>query len=197
MQQIIYQQILKSFITLLVIINPIGNLTVFMGLSRGLDTKRRAKLVNEILFVASILLFIFLFFGTRIFNFFNIGLDSFQIGGGIILLIIAITYLLDIHTGIHKHKDISAVPMGTPLLIGPGTITSTLILVSEFGILITFIGAIFALLAVWLILRFSGQIYRLIGPHWAMVTSRIMGLVLAAIAVEFIKNGILTVIRSV
>jgi len=192
-----YHEILKSVITLFVIINPIGNLTVFIGLSKGMDTKRRIKIVNEILFVASILLFAFLFFGMYIFDFFGIGLDTFQIGGGIILLIIAITYLLDIQTGIHKHKDISAVPMGTPLLIGPGTITSTLILVSEYGILITFIAAVLALLAVWFILRFSGRIYKLIGAHWAMVASRIMGLVLAAISVEFIKSGVLSVIRSI
>jgi len=191
------QEILKAFITLFVIINPIGNLTVFIGLSKGMDAKKRKQIVNEILFVASILLFAFLFFGMYIFRFFNIGLDTFQIGGGIILLIIAISYLLDIHTGIHKHKDISAVPMGTPLLIGPGTITSTLILVNEFGVFITFVAAIFALLSVWLILRFSGQIYRLIGAHWSMVASRIMGLVLAAISVEFIKTGIISVIRSI
>lgn len=192
-----YQEILKSFITLFVIINPIGNLTVFIGLSKGMDTEKRLKIVNEILFVASILLFAFLFFGVYIFDFFSIGLDSFEIGGGIVLLIIAVTYLLDIHTGIHKHKDISGVPMGTPLLIGPGTITSTLILVNTFGILITFIGAVFALLAVWLVLRFSGNIYTLLGAHWSMITSRIMGLVLAAIAVEFIKRGILSVMSTI
>ncbi len=191
------QEIIKAFVTLFVIINPIGNLTVFIGLSKGMDAKKRKHIVNQILVVASILLFAFLFFGMYIFSFFGIGLDTFQIGGGLILLIIAISYLLDIHTGIHGQKDISAVPMGTPLLIGPGTITSTLILVNEYGILITFIAAIFALLAVWLILRFSGQIYKLIGPHWAMVSSRVMGLVLAAIAVEFIKTGIISVIRSI
>ena len=191
------QEILKAFITLFVIINPIGNLTVFIGLSKGMDAKKRVKIVNQILFVASILLFIFLFFGVYIFKIFGIGLDTFQIGGGIILLIIAISYLLDIHTGIHGHRDISAVPMGTPLLIGPGAITSTLILVNQFGILITFIAAVFALFAVWLILRFSGQIYKLIGTHWAMVASRIMGLILAAISVEFIKMGVISVVRSI
>ncbi|MBW2974883.1 MarC family protein [Candidatus Woesearchaeota archaeon] len=192
-----HQEILKSFVTLFVIINPIGNLTVFIGLSKGMDTRRRKSIVNEILLVASILLFLFLFFGHYIFKIFGIGLDSFEIGGGIILLIIAIMYLLDIHTGIHKHRDISAVPMGTPLLIGPGTITSTLILVNEFGVVITSIGAVFALLSVWLILMFSGRIYKLIGAHWAMVASRIMGLVLAAISVEFIKSGVISVIRSI
>lgn len=192
-----HQEIVKAFVTLFVIVNPIGNLTVFIGLSRGMDAKKRVQIVNQILFVASILLFAFLFFGMYIFDFFNIGLDTFQIGGGVILLIIAITYLLDIHTGIHKHKDISAVPMGTPLLIGPGTITSTLILVNEYGVLITFIAAVLALLAVWLVLRFSGRIYNLIGAHWSMVTSRIMGLILAAIAVEFIKSGIISVVRSI
>lgn len=192
-----YHEIIKAFVTLFVIINPIGNLIVFIGLSKRVDAKKRLDVVNQILFVASILLFAFLFFGTYIFKFFNIGLDTFEIAGGIILLIIAIMYLLDIHIGIHRNRDISAVPMGTPLLIGPGTITSTLILVNGYGILITFIGAVFALLSVWLVLIFSGRIYNLIGTHWSMILSRIMGLILAAIAVEFIKTGIVGVVRSI
>jgi len=192
-----YQEILKAFITLFVIINPIGNLTVFIGLSKGVDAKKKLEMVNQILVVATILLLAFLFFGTYIFNFFGIGLDSFVIGGGIILLIIAVTYLLDIQTGIHKSKDISAVPMGTPLLIGPGTITSTLILVNEFGVLITFIAAVLALSCVWIILRFSGKIYNLIGTHWSMAISRIMGLILAAIAVEFIKEGVVGIVSGI
>ncbi|MBW2989933.1 MarC family protein [Candidatus Woesearchaeota archaeon] len=191
------QEVLKVFVTLFVIINPIGNLTVFIGLSKGMDSKKRIKIADEILLVASILLFIFLFLGQYIFTFFGIGLDSFEIGGGIVLFIISVMYLLDIHTGIHKYKDISAVPMGTPLLIGPGAITSILILTSQFGIIPTSIGAILALLAVWLTFRFSGGIYGLIGAHWAIVASRIMGLILAAISIEFIKSGIIRAMASV
>jgi len=189
----VIDEILKSFLVLFVIINPIGNLTIFIGLSHGMSIRKRIRVVNQALIIATILLFIFLFFGVRIFNFFSIGLDSFQIAGGIILLIMAVIYVLDIHTR-NKHKgeqDLAAVPMSTPLLIGPGTITSTIILVSQYGLWITFIAAILALLCVWIIFSFSTKLYKFLGPHWSIVISRIMGLILAAIAVEFIKNGIM------
>ncbi|HZX44742.1 MAG TPA: MarC family protein [Candidatus Nanoarchaeia archaeon] len=188
-------EILKCFITLFVIINPIGNLTIFIGLSKGMDNRRIFKAVNDILFVACILLFSFIFFGEYIFNFFGIGLDSFQIGGGIVLLIIAITYLLGIHRRTQHDNDIS-IPMGTPLMIGPGTITSALILVNQYGTLATFMGAAMALTAIWIVLRYSSTIYRLMGTHWTMVASRIMGLILVAISVEFIKDGIAFFVKT-
>ena len=193
-----FEDIVKSFITLFVIINPIGNLTIFIGLSQGLSAKKRIKIVNQALSIATVLLFIFLFFGLQIFNFFGINVESFEIAGGIILLLIAIVYVLDIHTRKNKStdEDIAAVPMSTPLLIGPGTITSVIILVNQFGVIVTLLAAMPALLCTWIIMRFSNKIYKTIGAHWSLVISRIMGLILAAIAIEFIREGIVNIVKG-
>lgn len=194
-----FDEILKSFIALFVIINPIGNLTIFIGLAKGLDAKKRTHIVNRTMAIASVLLIFFLFLGAAIFKLFNIGMDSFMIGGGIMLLIIAIIYVLDINTKTDPNieDDIAAVPMATPFLIGPGTITSAVLLVSQYGILAPVLGAVGALLSVWIILRFSNQVYRFLGVHWASILSRVMGLFVAAIAIEFIKQGVLNIIRGI
>jgi len=194
-----YEEIIKSFIALFVIINPIGNLTIFVGLSKGLDAKKRTKIVNQAMSISTILLLLFLFMGPAIFKLFDIGIDSFMIAGGIILLIIAIIYVLDIHTRDHDkvEDDIAAVPMATPFLIGPGTIATVILLVSNYGILNPLIGAIAALLAVWIILRFSNKVYKFLGIHWATILSRVMGLFVGAIAIEFIKNGVMAIINTI
>ena len=184
-------ELLKSFITLFVIMDPFGNLPILISLMKGMKEKERTKNIYRAVLVASILLFIFLFFGVYIFKFFNISINSFIIAGGIILLIVGIQYVLGLRFLKEKSIDIASVPLGTPLLTGPGVITSTIILVNEYGMLITAIAAIATLAATLIILRFSSHIYRLIGEHWSNVLSRIMGLILAAIAVEFIRKGII------
>jgi multiple antibiotic resistance protein len=152
--------------------------------------------INRAVFVAGLLLFVFLFFGLRIFGFFNINLDSFQIAGGIILLIIGILYVLGITNKFVKHHgtDLS-VPIGTPLLTGPGVITTTIILVKENGIFVAVSAAFLVLISTWLILINSPRIYRVLGEHWTNVISRVMGIILAAIAVEFIADGVLNILR--
>ena len=187
-------ELLKSFITLFVIMDPFGNLPIFISLMRGMKESERIKNVYKAITVASVLLFIFLFFGVYIFKFFNISINSFIIAGGVILLIIGIQYVLGLKFLREKSYDIAAVPLGTPLLTGPGVITSTIILVSEYGMLITAIAAVATLIATLIILRYSTFIHKLVGEHWSNVLSRVMGLILAAIAVEFIRKGILGVL---
>ena len=93
-------------------------------------------------------------------------------------------------------SDLS-IPLGTPLLTGPGVITTTLILVRENGILITVAAAILTLFATWIALIRSSSLYKFLGEHWTNVISRIMGIILAAIAVKFITQGVLNIIFSV
>lgn len=187
--------ILEAFITLFVIMDPIGNLPLFIGLTKGMPINEIKRNVDRSVFVAGVLLFIFLFLGLQIFDFFGINIDSFQIAGGIILLIISILYVFGASLKYVKHHgtDLS-IPIGTPLLTGPGVITTTIILVKERGTLVTVIAAFLTLLATWLILIHSSRLYKALGEHWTNVISRIMGLILAAIAVKFIINGVLNVI---
>lgn len=137
----------------------------------------------------------FLFLGLRIFDFFSIDLNSFQIAGGIILLIIGILYVFGASLKYVKpHGSDFSVPIGTPLLTGPGAIMTTIILVKEKGTLVTVTAAFLSLLVTWLILINSSKLYKMLGEHWTNVISRVMGVILAAIAVKFITNGVLNVI---
>ena len=190
--------LIESFITLFVVMDPIGNLSLFTSLTRGMPLSEIKKNVNRSMIVAGILLFVFLFLGLRIFSFFSINLNSFQIAGGIILLIIAVMYVLGTYQKLIKsHGNDLSVPIGTPLITGPGVITTTIILVNENGPYVTAIAAALTLLATWIILMFSSRLFKLLGGHWIDVISRVMGIILAAIAVEFITKGILSIVSQI
>lgn len=183
--------LLEAFIALFVIMDPIGNLPLIINLTKGMPLKETKRNIERSVFVAGVLLFVFLFFGLRIFYFFGININSLQIAGGIILLIIGILYVFGASLKyVKSHTADLSIPIGTPLLTGPGVIMTTVILVREKGTLVTVVAALLTLLATWIILVNSSKLYKLLGEHWTNVISRVMGIILAAIAVEFIKNGI-------
>jgi len=189
------KDIIEAFIALFVIMDPIGNLPIIINLTKGMPLNEVRKNIDRAVFTAGVLLFIFLFLGIQIFDFFGIDLDSFQIAGGIVLLIIGIMYVFGASIRYVKHHSTDlTVPIGTPLLTGPGVITTTIILVKENRILVTVIAAFLTLLATWLILTHSSKLYKVLGEHWANVISRIMGIILAAIAVKFITDGIVNIV---
>ena len=192
------QGVIEAFVALFVIMDPIGNLSLFTSLTKGMPLSEIKRNVNRSMMVAGILLFVFLFLGLKIFKFFSINLNSFQIAGGIILLIIAVMYVLGTYQKLIKsHGSDLSVPIGTPLITGPGVITTTIILVNENGPYVTAIAAALTLLATWLILMFSSRLFKLLGGHWIDVISRVMGIILAAIAVEFITKGILSIVSQI
>lgn len=188
--------LLEAFITLFVIMDPVGNLPILINLTRGMPLKEIKKNINRSVTVAGILLFLFLFFGLEIFDFFGINADSFLIAGGVILLIMAILYVFGLsHKLVKSHGNDLSVPIGTPLLTGPGVIATTIILAKEQGLVITSIAAILTLVATWLILTNSAKLYKFLGEHWITIISRIMGIILAAIAVEFISKGVVNILE--
>lgn len=189
------ERVIETFIALFVIMDPIGNLPIIINLTKGMPAKEVRKSIDRSIFVAGVLLFVFLFLGLRIFGFFRIDLDSFQIAGGIVLLIIGILYVFGTSMKYVKHhgNDLS-VPIGTPLLTGPGVITTTIILVRENGTLVTVIAAFLTLLATYVILINAAKLYKFLGEHWTNVISRVMGIILAAIAIKFITGSVLNIV---
>jgi len=189
--------LLEAFITLFVIMDPIGNIPLFVSMIKGMPQKDVRSNVNRSVFVAGVLLFVFLFFGIQIFELFSININSFQIAGGIILLILGIIHVLGTqHKFVKSDSSDLSVPIGTPLLTGPGVIATIIILVNEFGIFIAVAAAIMTLLATWLILANSSRLYKFLGAHWTNIISRVMGIIIAAIAVEFITKGILSMMQN-
>lgn len=187
--------IIEAFIALFVVMDPFGSLPLIISLTKGMPLKEVKRNVDRSVFVAGVLLFVFLFMGLQIFHFFGINIESFQIAGGIILLVMGAFYVFGAPLKyVKSHGSDLSVPIGTPLLTGPGVIMTTIILVKKNGTLVTVIAAFLTLLATWLILINSSRIYKVLGEHWTNVISRVMGIVLAAIAVEFIKEGVLSII---
>ena len=181
----------KAFFAVFVAMDAFGNLPILSTLTQKLSAKERNKNVDGAVLIAAILLFIFLFFGTRILQYFGVSIDSFKIAGGIILLIIGIKIVLGVSLREERAKkyEIAAVPLATPLITGPAVITVILLLVNQFGYLLTLIASLLNLLITWVVLRQTALLFRLFGRQGSDVIARIMGLILTALAIEFIKQG--------
>jgi multiple antibiotic resistance protein len=142
--------------------------------------------------VAGVLMYIFLFFNFLIFDSLGITLPSFQVAGGILLFILGLQMALGIEIGpSHSHSRTAAgVVIGTPLLCGPGAITTVLLLSRDYGTLVLAIAIALSLIATWIILRFSGIIQRVLGDCITDIMARVLGMLVAAIAIKIIADGI-------
>ena len=188
----ILPDLIKSFISLFVVVDPFGNIPIFIGLTEKMDGEKRRKIFNTATVTSFILLLAFALVGKEILSIFGITLESFMIAGGILLLIIAIRLLV---VGEWEEHDLSpesigVVPIAVPLLAGPGAITTTIINLQSYGILITIFSVIFVFIIVWLTLRFIEPIYKVLGKNGSVVIARVMALLIAAIAIQYIIEGL-------
>lgn len=201
--------LLKIFAGLVSIVNPIGSVPVFLSLSGDMSDQERNRCARVAATAMAVILTISAVAGDEILHFFGISIESFRVGGGILILLMAIS-MLHAKTSHMKHtpdeaqeaaikEDISVVPLAIPLLAGPGAI-STVILYSNDAArvagaahLATFAAVEAVILLVcaisWLFLRLAVPIGSRLGATGINIASRIMGLILAAIAVEFIATG--------
>jgi len=187
-----YYIIVKAFLSIFVIMDPFGGITILMSLTKKKSVLERRDIIKRAVSIAAGILLIFILFGEKILEFFGISINSFRIAGGIILLIMGIEYVLDLRITRESllGYSIAIVPLATPLITGPGVITSTIIIVMHYGKLIAFIAAGLSLLITLVIFYYSNVIYKFLGRQGNEILSRLMGLVLTAIAVEFIVQGI-------
>lgn len=187
-----FEAFLKSFFLLFIIMNPFASVPLFLTLTRGLSRREVGESANNAVVVAGLLLFVFLFFGHSILNAFDVSFSSFQIAGGIVLFLLALEIVLGIKL-IDRHASklhAAAVIIGTPLLTGPGVITTVIILSGEFGWSVVAAAGTAALLSAWLVLRNSFQLEKRLGGAAIEAISKITGLLLAATAVELIRTGL-------
>ena len=202
--------IVSSAITLFIILDPLLSTSMFIDLTRGLSGKEVLKQAGIATSVAGVLMLVFLVFNDVIFSILNIELDSFKVAGGIILFILGLQIVLGLEIGgkaAHEaraeqardgaellpgtvRKSMAGVIIGTPIMCGPGTITTVMIIGSEYGILITAVAIILSLLVIWMILAFSSRITAVLGETVIVILSQIVGLLLTAIAVHTIWSGV-------
>ncbi|MBS7654774.1 MarC family protein [Candidatus Bathyarchaeota archaeon] len=182
----------RSFISLFIIVDPFGNIPIFIGLTEGISSDSRRRIFHIATITGFILLLAFALAGREILSFFGITLQSFMIAGGILLLIIAVRILVigGWEERSRSPESIGVVPIAVPLLVGPGAITTTIINLETYGILTTIISVVLVFIIVWLTLRFIEPIYRVLGRSGSIVIARVMALLIAAIAVQFIIEGL-------
>lgn len=184
--------LVRAIIALFIIVDPFGNIPIFVGLTETMEEKQRKKVFNLAILVSLILLLVFSFLGQEILNIFGLSIYSFEVAGGILLLIISIRILISgsMHENVESPESIGAVPIAIPLLVGPGAITTTIFNLQAYGIIAAVLAVVIVLLLTWVILRFMGRIYRFLGKTGAVVIARVMALLIAAIAIQYILTGV-------
>ena len=184
--------IITSIIALFVVIDPIGNIPLFIAFTKKLEKAEHKTVSKTAILTAAALLLLFGVAGTQILQLFGITIFSFMIAGGTLLFIIAIellTYGEWRFAGSVK-EEIGVVPIAFPLLAGPGSITAVIISYQTSGFLITFSSIIIVMAITYVILRMVNPIYKVLGNRGSMIVSRVFAVIIAAIAVEYIVKGI-------
>jgi multiple antibiotic resistance protein len=187
---------LSTLVTLLVIMDPIGTAPVFIVLTARQTPAERRRAAVVAVGAAGSLVLVFAFFGQLLLAYLRVGVDSLTIAGGLLLLLVALQLL----TGREETANVALVPLATPLLVGPGAIAAVMILArrypdgpGRFGVILG-IGATLVIVRAGLLV--AGQINRVIKPVVAQFVIRVLGVLLAAIAVQLVIDGIHSVIRA-
>ncbi len=197
--------IIKTTIALIAIVDPIGCLPLFLSLTGQHKKINKKNVVKMTAITVFIILVTSLFLGDKILNMFGITMPSFQICGGILLLIMAISMMLGKHQIIESGQNgksdkelIAFVPLSIPLLAGPGAMSNMIIAAHQAPNLINqsflVLPCIAVSLLIWLTLSFAENISRVIGAIGTKIITRIMGLLLGSMAIEFITRGVLDII---
>jgi len=195
--------LLTAFVTLFVIIDPIGLMPIFVSLTAGSNRQARRTIAVRAILVGFGVLILFGFFGEAVLGFAGISMPAFRMAGGILLFLTALDMLFERRTKRREDQanqpdisedDPSVFPLATPLIAGPGAIASMILLTGQTETTLAF-ASVFGVLAVVLFIAFAlfimgGLLERALGPTGVNVITRILGMLLAALSVQFILDGL-------
>ena len=193
--------LITAFATLFVVIDPPGLVPLFIALTRGMEAERRRAMAQRACLIAAVLLTLFGLAGEAILGFIGISMSAFRIAGGILLFLTALDMLFERRTtrreGQHPDPDHdpSVFPLATPLIAGPGAIASIILLIGQGGGDWAATVAVLALtwgmiLVTFLFLLASPPLERMLGRTGTIVITRLLGMLLAALSVQFVIDGI-------
>lgn len=191
--------LINAILALFAILNPIGNIPIFAEFTDGLDRKTRMSVFNVAVLTGYGTLLIMSMTGQWIMNnVFQIDILEFRIAGGILLTVLAVKYIVfpekkdvpSLSAKEHKVIELGVVPMAVPLLVGPGSIVTGILLLNRDGYLITFCAITIIFAICWILFQLSPWISRSMGKIGRLVISRIMWIFIAAIGVHFLISGI-------
>lgn len=186
------------FVPLFVAVDAIGILPIFLGLTAGLSRVERQRIVRQSVATATVVGIGFLFLGQGVLRLLGITVSDFMIGGGLLLLALAMLDLLTVAKQSYSpdKETLGAVPIGVPLICGPAVLTTTLLLANQFGWLWTTMALVSNLLLAGLILAHASYLEDLLGHAGSRTISKVVCVILAAFAVMMIRKGIFGVIAE-
>ncbi|MGH3363474.1 MAG: MarC family protein [Nocardioidaceae bacterium] len=190
--------LVEVFVTLFVIMDPVGTIPIFLALTGGRSVASMRRAAWQAVAVSFGVIVAFAFFGQQILAYLNISLPALQMAGGLLLLLIALELLTgkeeSFSAGANANVNVALVPLGTPMMAGPGAIVATMVFSDRVDGLNTFagvaMGVVLVHVALWLSMRFSVPILRVIRESGVLLVSRIAGLLLSAIAVQLMADAI-------
>lgn len=192
------QQYLTAFTMLFVVFDALGNVPIFYSLTEGLEFRERRKIIQNSVMIAGAILLFFALGGGLILDFFQVSLEDFRVAGGTILFIIAIEGLLGrVEAMKIRPEQLAVVPLATPLLAGPGSISLVIYLMKVgYGLGPTLVSIIANVVVAWIILTYCDVFFKILGRNGSLIIARIMALILAAIAVAMIREGVEGILSS-
>ena len=192
----------EVFVTLLVIIDPPGMLPIFLALTRTMPQRERLRAAWMAVALAAGVIVVFAVAGQQILAYLGVDLPALQAAGGLLLLLVALELLTGRSDDPRRQvtSNVALVPLGTPLLAGPGAIVATMLFVQRAtttaDYLAISLGMVLVFVVTWLLLRFSTVMVRVLRPAGIEVLTRISGLLLAAIAVQLVADAIFAFVRA-
>lgn len=189
------KNIFLAFIPIFVAVDAIGVLPIFASLTEGVKNEEKRKIIIQSIITAISLAIAFIFLGNWIFKLLGITIGDFMIAGGIVLFCIAI---IDIINPNKKRRipsnELGAVPLGTPLIVGPAVLATSLIIIEEYGLVPTLFSVVSNVILAGTIFLFSDFLINRLGVAGSRALSKVMSLLLAAIAVMLIRKGVLFIL---
>ena len=187
--------LLRSAIALFVVINPIGIIPLFASITQKMQKKERNRVLKTTVITAGALLMTFAVAGTQILSIFGITISSFMIAGGILLFVVSIELLT--HGGWRFGGTVSdesgVVPLAFPLLAGPGAITTVILSFQTSGLIVTTLSIAIVIGLTYIVFYLTGTIYRILGRRGSLIITRIFAVLVAAIAVQYVVDGLKTI----
>jgi multiple antibiotic resistance protein len=196
--------VIRAFLTLVVTLDPIGLAPVFLGLTSDRSLAERDRIARRAVVVAAALLLVFGVGGSRLLAHLGISLDAFRIAGGVLLFRIAVDMVFAHleretkaeETEAHARSDISVFPLAIPLIAGPGALASLMILAGEarthrFGLPVLLAVCMLVVAITYVALRLAARVARVLGQTGINVVTRVLGVLLAALATQYVADGIL------
>jgi multiple antibiotic resistance protein len=190
-----FADLIKSTIALFVVIDPTGNVPLFIALTEKMEKGERKAVSKIAIITAAILLTVFAIAGSEILTIFGITIYSFMVAGGILLFIVSIellthgTWRFGGGTGREAVGESGVVPLAFPLLAGPGAITSVMISFQSAGLIVTMLSIIIVIVITYIVLLLVNPIYKILERRGSMIFTRIFAILVAAIAVQYIVQG--------